>query len=82
MLVNSVIMSKYLVELTPEEIERANKAGRIDEVENEDLEARQRRMDLADDQAAAEALNRIKKITTWSDLRDNFSHEEKQEVLR
>lgn len=81
MLLHTEVMSRYLVELTSEELLKANESVQPCEGDDLSLEEAQRRAHLAEDQAASQAAARIKKITEWSQLQQNFTNEEKQQVI-
>ena len=70
-------MTKFLVDLTPEELAKANQ--RIAKgPEDEDLKENER----LEEEAAEAAAHRLRSIKTWGDIADNFTSEDKTQVVR
>lgn len=67
-------MTKFMVELSPEDMARANQP--IPQTERTD------EMNRAELHAAEEAAQRLRQIKVWSEIADNFTNEDKTECIR
>lgn len=62
-------MAKFLIDLSPEEIDAANEKI----LHSEDQEEQER----LEEMASREAANRLKQIKVWGEIADNFTNEDK-----
>lgn len=74
-LVWSEIMTKFMIDLSPEQMARANEPIQHLDRDPEDIRKEEEKLD-------EQSASRLRQIKSWGEMADNFSPEDKQDIIK